>query len=263
MRYALGIEYDGAEFFGWQRQSHAPSVQQSLEKAISVVANHPVSVVCAGRTDTGVHARGQVAHFDSLSERSNRQWVLGINSNLPDAVRVLWIRVVDDSFHARFDAFSRSYQYILLNRWVRPAIGVSHYGWCREKLDTGRMHSAAQVLLGKHDFSAFRSAGCSAQHAIREVTIIDVSGQGQFVNIDITANAFLYHMVRNIVGSLIAVGKGEKSSQWFASVFEGRNRKLAGVTAEPQGLYLTRVRYDPKHQLPSPDKAIFYAEDEL
>ena len=250
MRYALGIEYDGAGFCGWQRQSHSPSVQQSIEKAISVVANHPVTVICAGRTDTGVHARGQVVHFDSPSVRSERQWVLGINSNLPDAVRVLWVRDVDDSFHARFGALSRSYQYTILNRRVRPAIGFSYYGWCRETLDAGLMHEAAQVLQGKHDFSAFRSAGCSAQHAIREVTFINVKRQGEVVKIDITANAFLYHMVRNIVGSLIRVGKGEKSGQWFGDVFLGLDRKLAGVSAEPHGLCFMNVRYDPKYDLP-------------
>ena len=250
MRYALGIEYDGAAFCGWQRQSHAPSVQKSIEKAIQVVANHPVTVICAGRTDTGVHARGQVVHFDSLSVRSERQWVLGINSNLPDPVRVLWVRKVDDSFHARFAALSRRYQYTILNRWVRPAIGVSYYGWCRDTLDEGRMHKVAQVLHGRHDFSAFRSAGCSAQHAIREVTLINVSRQGEFVKIDITANAFLYHMVRNIVGSLIQVGKGEKSGQWFDEVFHGQDRTLAGVTAESQGLCFMNVRYDPKYRLP-------------
>ncbi len=250
MRYALGIEYDGSEFYGWQRQSHATSVQQSIEKALTTVANHPVTVICAGRTDTGVHARGQVVHFDSPSERSDRQWILGINSNLPDAVRVLWIRAVDDSFHARFGAHSRSYQYNIINRWVRPAIGVSYYGWCRNVLETERMHEAAQVLLGKHDFSAFRSSGCSAQHAIREVTVINVSRQEDIVKIDITANAFLYHMVRDIVGSLIAVGLGEKSVQWFTEVFKGQDRKLAGVTAESQGLCFMNVRYDPQYKLP-------------
>lgn len=250
MRYALGIEYDGAGFCGWQRQSHSPSVQQSIEKAITVVANHPVTVICAGRTDTGVHARGQVVHFDSPSKRSERQWVRGINSNLPDAVRVLWVREVDESFHARFGALSRSYQYTILNRRVRPAIGFSYYGWCREALDVERMHEAAQVLLGRHDFSAFRSTGCSAQHAIREVTLINISRQGEVVTIDITANAFLYHMVRNIVGSLIVVGKGERPAQWFEKVFRGQDRKLAGVTAEPQGLCFMNVRYDPKYKLP-------------
>jgi tRNA pseudouridine38-40 synthase len=262
MRYALGIEYDGAGFFGWQRQSHAPSVQQCVEKALTVVADHAVTVICAGRTDTGVHARGQVVHFDSPSDRSERQWILGINSNLPDAVRVLWIGAVDDSFHARFEAHSRSYQYNILNRWVRPAIGVSYYGWCRDVLDAQRMHEAAQVLSGKHDFSAFRSAGCSAQHAIREVTAINVTRRGDVVKIDITANAFLYHMVRNIVGSLIVVGKGEKSPQWFTDVFASRDRKLAGVTAESQGLCFMNVRYDPKYGLPDHAAAFpFSGED--
>ena len=250
MRYALGIEYDGAAFYGWQRQSHAVSVQQSVENALGIVANHAVTVICAGRTDTGVHARGQVVHFDSPSERSERQWVLGINSNLPDAVRVLWIRGVDESFHARFGAHSRCYQYRILNRWVRPAIGASYLGWCRNLLDEQSMHKAAQYLEGKHDFSAFRSAGCSAQHAIREVTGVSVSRQEDIVTVDITANAFLYHMVRNIVGSLMAVGRGDQSIQWFADVFHGRDRKHAGVTAESQGLYFMHVRYDRKYGLP-------------
>ena len=243
MRYALGIEYDGAGFCGWQRQSHSPSVQQSIEKAIQVVANHPVTVICAGRTDTGVHARSQVVHFDSLSVRSERQWLLGINSNLPDPVRVMWIREVDDSFHARFAALSRSYQYTILNRWVRPAIGVSYYGWCRDTLDEGQMHEVAQVLQGRHDFSAFRSAGCSAQHAIREVTLINVSRQGEFVKIDITANAFLYHMVRNIVGTVVEVGLGKMSTDRFREVLEAKDRQAAGIKAPAQGLFLVSVRY--------------------
>ena len=263
MRYALGIEYDGAGFFGWQRQNHAPSVQQSIEKALTAVANHPVTAICAGRTDTGVHALGQVVHFDSPSERSERQWILGINSNLPETVRVLWIRTVDDSFHARFGAHSRSYRYSIMNRWVRPAIGVSYYGWCRQRLDTEQMHEASQLLSGKHDFSAFRSAGCSAQHAIREVTAISVTRQEQIVNIDITANAFLYHMVRNIVGSLIAVGRGEESLQWFADVFNSRDRKLAGVTADPAGLYFMSVRYDPKYNLPESPEPFPFIKDNL
>jgi tRNA pseudouridine38-40 synthase len=263
MRYALGIEYDGAGFYGWQRQSHAPSVQQSVESALQAVANHPVTVTCAGRTDTGVNARCQVVHFDSVSERTKRQWVLGINSNLPDSIRVLWVHAVDDSFHARFGAHSRSYQYSIMNRWVRPAIGVNYYGWCRLALDARLMHETAQVLLGNHDFSAFRSAGCSAQHAIREVTAIDITRQEDVVTIDITANAFLYHMVRNIVGSLIVVGHGEKSPRWFEEIFRRRDRKLAGVTAEPQGLCLMSVRYDPKYGLPEHIEAFPFSRDDV
>lgn len=255
MRYALGIEYDGAGFFGWQRQSHAPSVQASVEQAISSVANHDVTVTCAGRTDTGVHARCQVAHFDSDSPRSERQWVLGINSNLPGTVRVLWARQVDDEFHARFSAHSRSYRYQIMNRWVRPAIGLTSYGWCRHQLDADSMHAASQSLLGTHDFSAFRSSGCSSQHAVREVTAISVRRRGDIVAMDISANAFLYHMVRNIVGSLIEVGKGEQSVAWIATLLEGRDRTVAGVTAEPKGLYFMHVRYDPKYNIPAESEA--------
>jgi tRNA pseudouridine38-40 synthase len=250
MRYALGLEYDGSGFCGWQRQSHAPSVQLCVEKALGVVANHPVTIICAGRTDTGVHARGQVVHFDSVSVRTARQWMLGINSNLPDAVKAVWIRAVDDDFHARFGAYARNYRYSIINRWVKPAIGADFYGWCRDPLDETRMHEASQVLLGKHDFSAFRSAGCSAQHATREVASISVRRDRDIVSIDITANAFLYHMVRNIVGSLIAVGTGEKTTEWFKQVFLGRDRNLAGVTAESRGLCFMFVRYDAKYQLP-------------
>ena len=259
MRYALGLEYDGSEFYGWQRQGNTATVQQSVEHALGVVANHPVMVICAGRTDTGVHARGQVVHFDSSAKRTARQWMLGINSNLPDAIRTVWIREVDNSFHARFGAYSRSYRYSIVNRWVRPAIGVTYFGWCREPLDEDRMHTAAQVLTGKHDFSAFRSAGCSAQHATREITLISIQRQVDQVSIDITANAFLYHMVRNIVGSLIPVGTGDKSVQWFQEVFEGRDRKLAGVTAESQGLCFMHVRYDKKFDLPVQSEAFPFA----
>jgi len=250
MRYALGIEYDGSSFSGWQRQDHAPSVQQCVERAVSAVANHPVTVIASGRTDTGVHAYGQVAHFDSAAERTDRQWTLGINSNLPDAVRVTWVHGVDDSFHARFGAYSRSYRYCIMNRRVRPAIGFNHYAWCREPLDEVRMQRAAEVLIGQHDFSAFRSAGCSAQHAIREVTSLSVMRHRDVLNIDISANAFLYHMVRNIVGSLMAVGLGEESVEWFAGVLAGKDRRLAGVTAESKGLYFMGVRYDAKYDLP-------------
>lgn len=263
MRYALGLEYDGAGFYGWQRQSREASVQLVVENALSMVANHPVTVICAGRTDTGVHARGQVVHFDSDSNRTSRQWMLGINSNLPNAVRCIWIKQVDDSFHARFGAYSRSYRYSIINRWVCPAIGVAYHGWCRRTLDEGSMHDAAQILMGKHDFGAFRSAGCSAQHATREVTGISVTRDGDLVQIDITANAFLYHMVRNIVGSLISVGKGEKSISWFSDVFQSRDRQLAGVTADSKGLCFMHVRYDAKYQLPDQAQAFPYAHEHL
>jgi tRNA pseudouridine38-40 synthase len=250
MRYALGLEYDGTAFSGWQRQLETPTVQLSVEKAITRVANHPVTVHCAGRTDTGVHARGQVAHFDTDSNRSDRQWVLGINSHLPGSISALWARQVDEDFHARFGAYSRSYRYTILNRWVRPAIGESFYSWCRYSLDAPLMNDAAQYLLGEHDFSAFRSAGCSAQHALREVKAISVERLQDKVIIDITANAFLYHMVRNIVGSLINVGRRENTVEWFAEVLQKKDRKLAGATADSQGLCFLNVRYDAKYELP-------------
>jgi len=246
----MGVEYDGSDYAGWQRQTHSPSVQTEVERSLTQVANHEVAVICAGRTDTGVHARGQVVHFDTTSERSDRQWMLGTNSHLPEAIRAVWIQAVDDDFHARFGAFSRSYQYRIMNRWVRPAIASRYYGWCRDLLDEDLMHEASQVLLGRHDFSAFQSAGCSAQHAMREISNITVQRNEDIITIDITANAFLYHMVRNIVGSLIAVGLREKSSDWFEQVFKGGDRKLAGVLAESNGLCFMSVRYDPKYNLP-------------
>ena len=251
MRYAMCVEYDGSEFAGWQRQTHSPSVQTEVERSLSRVANHQITVICAGRTDTGIHARGQVVHFDTGSERSDRQWMLGINSHLPASIRVVWIKAVEDDFHARFGAFSRSYQYRIMNRWVRPAIGHQYYGWCREWLDDKQMHEATRPLLGQHDFSAFQSAGCSAHHAVREISEIAVRRQDDVVLVDITANAFLYHMVRNIVGSLISVGLGEKPSGWIKEVLEGRDRKLAGVMAESNGLCFMGVRYDPKYNLPA------------
>lgn len=263
MRYALGLEYDGAGFCGWQRQTHSPSIQQKVEDALTAVANHPVTIICAGRTDTGVHARGQVVHFDSGAIRTDRQWMLGLNSNLPEAIVAVWITAVDDSFHARFGAHSRSYRYTIVNRWVRPAIGAMYYGWCRELLDENLMHEAAQLLAGEHDFSAFRSAGCSAQHAVREVTHIEVSRDSDKLVIDITANAFLYHMVRNIVGSLIEVGNGNKTVRWFEQILQGRDRKLAGVTAQSQGLCFMAVRYDEKFGLPKQSLAFPFAKEEL
>jgi tRNA pseudouridine38-40 synthase len=246
MRYALGVEYDGSEFLGWQSQRQSPTVQDTLEQAVSVVANHPVKVVCAGRTDTGVHARGQVVHFDSPSERDERSWLLGTNSNLPEAVSALWIRPVSDEFHARFSAYERSYRYTICNRWIRPALGRRELSWYRRELDAGRMHRAAQHLAGEHDFSAFRSAGCKARHAVREIKRIEIHREAQRIILDIAANGFLYHMVRNIVGSLLEVGTGDREEQWIRGLLEAGDRTQAGVTAPPNGLCFMAVRY-PQH----------------
>lgn len=257
MRYALGIEYDGSGFFGWQTQKQSPTVQECLEKAVSRVADHPVSVTCAGRTDTGVHALGQVVHFDSESERTERSWILGVNAHLTDAASALWIRQVDEDFHARFSAYSRSYRYRMLNRWIRPAIGNKQIAWVREPLDESLMHQSAQALLGEHDFGAFRAAGCQANHGIREIQEVRVARDGQQVSLDISANGFLYHMVRNIAGSLIEVGRGLKPVEWIAELLASKDRKQAGVTAPPGGLYFLNARYPDHYGLPTDEVMAF------
>lgn len=250
MRYAIGIEYDGAEFLGWQIQRQEPTVQGVLENALSRVADHDARVTCSGRTDTGVHALGQVAHFDSDAQRDERSWILGLNSHLPSAVSVVWIRPVDDDFHARFSAFSRSYRYRILNRWIRPALDARRMSWCRTPLDADKMHQAAQYLLGEHDFTSFRARACQARHAVREVQAIAVSRSGDEVALDITANGFLYHMVRNIAGSLIRIGNGEAPVEWLQQVLLEQDRTAAAPTAQPEGLYFVGARYPAHYGLP-------------
>ena len=251
MRYALGLEYDGSAFLGWQIQRQEPTVQGWVEKALARVANHEVRVTCCGRTDSGVHALGQVAHFDSDADRSERSWILGINSHLPAGASVLWIRQVDDGFHARFSAFSRSYRYVILNRWIRPALDANRKSWCRTPLDADKMHDAAQLLLGEHDFTSFRAAACQASHAVREIQQISVLRKGDTISLDVTANGFLYHMVRNIAGSLIRVGLGEASTEWVGEVLAMQDRTLAAPTAAPEGLYFVSARYPEQYELPA------------
>lgn len=255
MRYALGVEYDGSHFYGWQTQRETPTVQETLERALAKVANHPLRVTCAGRTDTGVHALCQVVHFDSDAERDARSWILGTNSNLPSSVCVRWLQPVDASFHARFSALARSYRYVILNRWIRPALDHGRASWQRRPLNHSAMHEAAQALLGEHDFSAFRSSGCKANHPVRELQRIAVSRAADRVEIEVTANAFLYHMVRNIAGSLMDVGLGERPVDWIAELLAGRDRRAAGVTAPPDGLYFTGVRYPENFGLPANPQA--------
>ncbi|HUB88432.1 MAG TPA: tRNA pseudouridine(38-40) synthase TruA [Dyella sp.] len=250
MRIALGIEYDGTDFFGWQRLSHDASVQASLERALSFVAAEAIEVTCAGRTDAGVHGRCQVVHFDTNVQRDLRGWVLGACSNLPSSVAVLWAKVMPDDFHARFSARSRRYRYTLLNRAVRPALDARYVAWERLPLDARRMHAAAQVLIGEHDFSAFRAVSCQAAHARREVKYLRVQREGEQVVVDIEANAFLHHMVRNIVGSLLVVGRGEQPEAWIAELLAGRNREVAGPTAAASGLTFIGPRYEKHWGLP-------------
>ena len=251
MRIALGIEYDGSAFRGWQSQDQAVGIQSLVEKSLATVADHPVEVLAAGRTDAGVHALMQVVHFDTTAQRSERAWVLGATSNLPKQISVLWAREVSEAFHARYSAQARSYRYYILNRPIRPAVGADYLSWVREPIDAVRMHAAAQHLLGEHDFSSFRAAQCQSRTAMRFVHSLSVSRSGEIVELTITANAFLHHMVRNIAGVLIAIGKGEQPVEWTREVLHARDRTQGGITAPAGGLYLTGVRYAPALQLPS------------
>src|SRR5210317_528372 len=250
MRYAIGLEYDGSQFYGWQIQRQEPTVQGCLEQAVAAVADHEARVTCSGRTDTGVHALCQVAHFDTLSQRPDRSWILGINSHLPAGISVLWIRQVDDSFHARFSAFARSYRYVILNRWIRPALEARRMSWCRKPLDAAKMDRAARCLLGEHDFTSFRAGACQARHAVREIHDIAVERRGNIVSLQVTANGFLYHMVRNIAGSLLLVGNGEKEVSWMKATLERKDRTRAAPTAPPEGLYFVAARYPEHYGLP-------------
>lgn len=252
MRYALGVEYDGGEFQGWQQLGEfgGPSVQAALQDALSSVAASPVQVVCAGRTDAGVHGECQVVHFETDVERSTRGWMLGSTARLPSSVAVRWCVPAADDFHARFSAVARRYRYRLLNRAIRPALYRQTLSWERRPLDAGAMHHAAQALLGENDFSAFRSVQCQALHARRELQSIQVTRSGEVIEICVQANAFLHHMVRNIVGSLILVGSGERPMDWIAELLAGRDRTVAGPTAPPQGLVFVGPLYPSKWALP-------------
>jgi tRNA pseudouridine38-40 synthase len=254
VKYALGVEYSGSAYCGWQRQPHCSSIKQHLEEALAFVADHPVQLVCAGRTDTGVHAIEQIAHFESDAERSTRSWVLGTNCRLPRDIRVLWVTPVSDDFHARFGARARAYRYLIINSPVPSAIFHDRASWEHRPLDHEAMHESAQVLLGEHDFSSFRAVGCQARSTLREVQEISVCRRDELVFLDIRANAFLYHMVRNIAGSLMAVGKGEQDREWFGEVFAARDRGQADVTAAAAGLYFLRAWYEPQHELPTRGK---------
>ncbi len=252
MKIALGIEYDGTAYSGWQRQKNGPSVQERVEQALASIANEPVAVVCAGRTDAGVHALGQVAHFETRSRRSDRGWLLGANSNLPDDIAITWVRPVTDAFHARFSATARSYRYLILNRLARSALHRQRAWWIHRPLEAGRMHRAAQCLVGEHDFSAFRAAGCQAKAPTRNVFAVSVSRNDDWVSIDICANAFLQHMVRNITGTLVAIGLGDETEGWIADVLASRNRTAGGMAAPSHGLTLLRIDYPDEYSIPAP-----------
>ncbi|MGA7595426.1 MAG: tRNA pseudouridine(38-40) synthase TruA [Gallionella sp.] len=260
MRIALGVEYDGSPFFGWQSQADCTTVQDTLQRALGQIAGGqnsgnkgtawPVSVVAAGRTDTGVHALEQVVHFDTRVERPLSAWVRGVNALLPGSIAVRWAHPVPDEFHARFSAHGRSYRYLLVNRAERPAIQAGKVGWYHAPLDLAAMQAAAQYLLGEHDFSAFRAVQCQARSPVKHLHRLDIRQQGEMLIFDLDANAFLHHMVRNIVGCLVYVGKGKYPPDWLDGVLIGRVRSLAAPTFSPDGLYLRRISYDEKWGLP-------------
>lgn len=247
---ALGIEYDGADFAGWETQVRQRTVQSCVESALSRVADHPVKVVCAGRTDSGVHAFGQVVHFDTPAQRSARSWVLGSNVYLPPDAGVCWAREVAPEFHARFSARGRRYRYLIHNGLARPVLARRRITWERRPLETGRMREAGQFLVGEHDFSTFRSLDCQARHARRRIFRLDVWRTGDRVVIDVEANAFLHHMVRNIAGVLMAVGFGQREPGWVLDLLDWRDRRRGGVTAPADGLYLLAVEYPSHFRIP-------------
>ena len=251
MRIALGLEYDGTRFCGWQTQRSGCGVQDHLEAALGHIAGEPVETVCAGRTDAGVHALAQVAHFDTEAVRPDSAWVRGVNASLPAALAVLWAREVDGAFHARYTARNRCYRYVLLNRPVRPAAAHSRVGWFHLPLEISPMLEAARSLIGEHDFSAFRAAECQARSPVRHLRRLDIERHGEYVVFEFCANAFLHHMVRNLVGTLVYVGKGAHPPEWVVDVLAGRDRAAAAPTFDAAGLYLARVDYDATWGLPA------------
>ena len=251
MRIALGLEYQGAAYLGWQSQPGGRTVQDTVERGVQMIAGEPVRVVCAGRTDTGVHARAQVVHFDTNAERPATAWVKGVNTHLPRDIAIQWAVPVAETFHARFCATARRYDYFLLNRPVRPALGAATMGWFHRPLDLTRMRVAAAHLVGEHDFSAFRSAQCQAKSPVRRLSRLDIRCDGDVLQLSIQANAFLHHMVRNIVGSLVYVGCAKHEPGWIAELLASRMRALAAPTFSPCGLYLAGIDYDPQWGLPA------------
>ena len=251
MRITLGIEYNGTAYCGWQTQPDGRTVQDHVQSSLSRVANHPVSVQCAGRTDAGVHATGQVVHFDTTSERTPREWLLGANTGLPKDVNVSWVRPVDDEFHARFSALERRYRYVILNRNFRSALLHERVHFEPRQLDSEAMHRAAQQLVGEHDFNAYRAAGCQAKSPIRTIRYVRVVRSGDFVTIDIAANAFLQNMVRIVTGVLLRTGRGDADEAWAGKVLRTADRKHLGATAPAAGLYLTAVIYPEAFNLPT------------
>lgn len=253
MRIALGLEYNGAAFQGWQSQPSGATVQDALESALSTIAAERIVTMCAGRTDAGVHASHQVVHFDTTVERPVTAWVRGVNALLPEAAAVRWACPVSDEFHARFSAYGRRYRYLLMNRSQRFGLWRGRCGWFHVPLDLQRMQAAAAALIGEHDFSAFRASACQAKSPVKVMRHAEVRQRGNLFIFDFEASAFLHHMVRNLVGNLVYVGKGAKSPDWLAELLETRDRSHAAPTFPPDGLYFLGPLYEPRWQLPAPE----------
>ena len=251
MRIAIGLEYAGSEFAGWQAQPNGRGVQDALERALAAVAAEPVRTIAAGRTDAGVHATMQIVHFDVGATRPETAWVRGVNAHLPADVAVLWAREVAGDFHARNAARARSYTYVLANRPVRPALLAGRVGWYHQPLDVEAMTRGSAALVGTHDFSAFRAAECQAKSATKTMTEVTIAADGDLLRFDFRADAFLQHMIRNIVGSLVYVGAGKQRSQWIAELLAARDRTRAAPTFAPDGLHFTGADYDARWDLPS------------
>lgn len=263
LKIALGIEYDGSRYCGWQRQAEVISVQACLEQALSKVANEPIGVFCAGRTDAGVHATGQVVHFTTQAVRQDAAWTMGVNANLPPDIAVRWVKTVDGDFHARFSATARRYRYVIYNHRYRPAVlarGVTHF---YHPLDAARMERAGQCLLGENDFTSFRAVHCQSRSPWRNVNHLKVTRHGAYIVVDIKANAFVHHMVRNIVGSLMEVGCGNQPEAWIAELLAAKDRTLAAATARAEGLYLVAVDYPARFALPRPPMGPLFLHDSM
>jgi tRNA pseudouridine38-40 synthase len=256
-RWVAGVAYAGTAYSGWQRLPHIESVQARVEAALSGVANHEVKVAASGRTDAGVHAAMQVIHFDSDAPRDREAWLRGGNSRLPADIALQWVMPAPEDFHARHAAAGRRYRYVIANTPAPPALWRTRSAWLRHPLDAGRMHEAAQPLVGEHDFSAFRAAECQSRTPMRRITDIAVWRKGEFVALDVRGNAFLHHMVRNIAGSLMLVGRGLQPPAWMGDLLAGRDRRLAAATAPAEGLYLLGAEYPEHPDIASPADPVF------
>jgi tRNA pseudouridine38-40 synthase len=253
IKVAAIVEYHGTHFHGWQRQKHhpEPTIQAALEDALSTIANEPISVVCAGRTDAGVHASTQVIHFETTAQRKPHNWVRGTNTQLPTGIAVRWVGEVDSDFHARFSATARRYRYLIYNKPVKQGLMHDQLTWCRDPLDERLMHEAAQSLLGENDFTSYRAKDCQSNTPFRNIHDISVKRYGDIVMIEVQANAFLYHMIRNIAGVLMPIGKGKRPVSWTSELLKIKDRSKAGVTAHSDGLYFVGVEYPEKFDIPS------------